>query len=133
MSRERPYERKTDNDRLTWFNEWWARWGKTIVWPVAVSVFFYVRAHYLEPIATIPALHKADSASLAQRSKIATQIEDDVVPRLDGHDTMFQILVKLQCKEITDDADRDLKALCANLPDVTAEQVRRIMSTKPRR
>jgi hypothetical protein len=52
---------------------------------------------------------------------------------LDGHDVMFQILVKLECKQVDVRRDPDLVQLCSTLPEVTAEQVRRIMESRPTR
>ena len=118
-----PARRTEDQDKLASFNAFWDRWGKTIVWPLVVTAAIYIKSNYLEPIKSIPELHKADSVSVKQRSVLAE--------RMDGHDVMFQILVKLQCKETATAADEDLIRLCKNLPDVTAEQVRRIMETKP--
>lgn len=130
MSAEYPKERATDRDRLAWFNATWDRWGRPILWPASVALALYVRSHYLEPIKLIPILsaqqeigRKADSVSLRQRARIET--------RLDGHDLMFQILVKMQCEDAAPDASADLKRLCRNLPDVTSEEVSRIMRARP--
>jgi hypothetical protein len=120
-----PARRTEDHDKLASFNAFWDRWGKTIVWPLIATAVVYVRDQYLEPIKTIPALHAADTISVKQRG--------DIQYRLDGHDLIFQILVKMQCQEMNGNTDHDLVRLCNAVPDVTADQVRRMMETKPRR
>jgi hypothetical protein len=127
-----PARRDEDRDKMAAFNAFWDRWGKMIVWPAATWIALWLHENYLKPIKAIPFLQAQAHTSIANDSASVNE-RVDIVRRLEGHDLMFQILVKMQCRDVGSRSDDDLQRLCRNLPDVTAEEVRRIMLARPGR
>jgi hypothetical protein len=121
--------RAEDKDKVSRFNAWWDRWGKSIAWPIAVYIFFWAKVNYFDRLEVIPVLQAqarsgqvTDSITAAELTAIKIQLGE--------HEKVMLMLTKMQCLSLDPVERVKIQLDCRDIPVVKGSDIVRNLGNK---